>query len=176
MNVIYRFANENDSLQMAYVSAYSWMETYSYILPKEYLENKIKNIEESSKKIKKFLIEHPNYLVALVDDKIVGICEYEGLKDNKRSDYAHLGALYVLKEYQGYGIGKELLKKAIKGLIDMGYNKMYLECICGNSSINFYKKYDGIIKEKTKYLIPNAGNYDVHVVEFLDIKKIYAKI
>ena len=38
------------------------------------------------------------------------------------------------------GIGKELFKIAVEGLIKMGYKKMMLECMTGNDTLNFYKK------------------------------------
>lgn len=164
MNVVYRNANLNDAYAIAYVSAYSWLETYNELLPRYYLEKRINDIDDSVEKTKKFIMEHPNYLVALVDDKIVGICEYEKSIDNKMLDYGRVGALYVLKKYQGYGIGKELFKKAVNGLINMGYNKMYLECMSGNNTINFYKKYDGITQGVIDFPISNVGNVKADIV------------
>lgn len=176
MNINYKFANETDAYGIAYVSAYSWMETYSELLPKSYLEDRINNINSSVEKTRSFIRNHPNYLVALVDDKIVGICEYEKSSDNKRLDYGRIGALYVLKKYQGYGIGKELFKRAVNGLINMGYNKIYLECMSGNNTINFYTKYDGIVQEVIDFPISNVGNVKADIVIYNDLNELYKKL
>lgn len=99
MNISYRFANENDAYGIAYVSAYSWMETYNKLLPKKYLEDRINNIDSRVEKTKCFIKSHPNYLVAIDDDKVIGICEYEKSDDEKRLGYGKVGALYVLEKY-----------------------------------------------------------------------------
>lgn len=176
MNISYRFANENDAYGIAYVSAYSWMETYNKLLPKKYLEDRINNIDSRVEKTKYFIKNHPNYLVAIDDDKVIGICEYEKSDDEKRLGYGKVGALYVLEKYQGYGIGKELFKKAINGLIGMGYNKMYLECMSGNDTINFYTKYDGIIEETIDFPISRVGNVKADIVVYNDLKDLYEKL
>lgn len=176
MNISYRFANENDAYGIAYVSAYSWMETYNKLLPKKYLEDRINNIDSRVEKTKCFIKNHPNYLVAMDDDKVIGICEYEKSDDEKRLGYGKVGALYVLEKYQGYGIGKELFKKAINGLIGMGYNKMYLECMSGNDTINFYTKYDGIIEETIDFPISRVGNVKADIVVYNDLKDLYEKL
>lgn len=176
MNVVYRKANLNDAYGIAYVSAYSWYETYDELLPKSYLEDRINNINSSVEKTKSFIRNHPDYLVALVDDKIAGICEYEKSSDNKMLDYGRIGALYVLKKYQGYGIGKELFKRAVNGLINIGYNKMYLECMSGNNTINFYRKYDGKIKETIDFPISNVGNVKADIVIYNDLNELYEKL
>lgn len=115
-------------------------------------------------------------LVAIVNDKVIGICEYEKSYNEKRLDYGRIGALYVLEKYQGYGIGKELFKKAIKGLIDMGYDKMYLECMSGNDTINFYTKYDGIIEETIDFPISRVGNVNADIVVYDNLKELYEKL
>lgn len=90
---------------------------------------------------------------------------------NEYSEYGHLDALYVLKEYQGLGIGKKLFKKGIEKLIEMGYSKMQLECMKGNNTINFYKKYEGHIVNTIDYPIKDEV-VKADIVLFEDIIKI----
>lgn len=94
-----------------------------------------------------------DYLVCEVDGKIVGIAQFLRSQNSNYLDYGLLGTLYVLKKYQGLGIGKELFKRCVRGLMLMGYNKMYLECLCGNKTIDFYKKYGGKLMEVIDYSI-----------------------
>ena len=65
----------------------------------------------------------------------------------------------------------ELFKIAIKGLIDMGYNKMYLECLQGNDTINFYKKYGGKVINTVDFPIKDF-TVKADIVEFIDIKEL----
>ena len=74
-------------------------------------------------------------------------------------------AIYVLKEYHGYGIGKELFKIAVNELKKMGFNKMQLECMEGNDTINFYKKYDGIVESQIDFPIKNVGIVKADIVD-----------
>lgn len=159
MNVVYRSARVDDYEGIYYVSCYSWSETYRGYMPDDYLDERINNFKEKSLKTKAFLEklaeegQLDNYLVCEVDSKIVGICNYLKGDNKKYSDSGLLGALYVLKQYQKLGIGKELFARAVEGLIDMGFNSMYLECLTGNKAIGFYEKYGGNIIENIDYPI-----------------------
>ena len=171
MNINYRKTTIDDAYGVAYVSAHSWKETYTGFMPDDYLNNRIANIENKLETTKKFLQDKDTYYVATVDDRVVGICYYNKSENEKYHDYGLLGAIYVLKDYQKLGIGKELFKIAIKGLIDMGYNKMYLECLKGNPTINFYKHFDGEIVETINYRIEDFS-VKADIVLFNDLEKI----
>lgn len=159
MNIVYRSAKVDDYEGVYYVSCYSWSETYRGYMPDDYLDERINNFKEKSLKTKAFLEklaeegQLDNYLVCEVDSKIVGICHYYKSSNEKYPDSGVLGALYLLKDYQNFGIGRELFFKAIDGLISMGVNSMYLECLTGNRTIGFYEKYGGKIVENIDYPI-----------------------
>lgn len=172
MNIEYRKATIDDAYGVAYVSAHSWRETYSELVPEEYLNNKINNINNSVKRTEKFLSNHLGYLVALDNNKVIGICEFN--EDDKK--YGKIGALYLLKEYQGYGIGKKLFMLGIKGLIDMRFNDMKLECMSGNKTVNFYKKYGGIIIDTIDFSLRDGTTVKADVLEFNNLKEIYEEI
>lgn len=176
MNIVYRKATVGDAYGIAYVSAYSWKETYTGLLPEDYLEYRINNINNKVDDTKNFIKKHPNYLVSVANNKVVGICNYDRSNNANYSDYGYIGALYVLKEYQGIGIGKELFKMAIEGLIKLGYDKMYLECMVGNDSINFYTKYLGEIDETIDFPINKVGSVKADIVIFEDLNKTYKKL
>lgn len=60
--------------------------------------------------------------VALVDDRIVGaVCI---VFDN--GEYSELSTEYVLKEYQGQGIGTRLTRAAIARLVELGRTPIYI--------------------------------------------------
>lgn len=176
MVIKYRKARVEDYEGIYYVSCYSWDETYRGYMPDQYLDDRINNFEMRSLKTKKYLkklADEDNidkYLVCEVDGKIVGICQYLNSQNDSYKGMGLLGALYVLKKYQGLGIGKELFKLAVDGLIEMGYEKMYLECLIGNRTINFYKKYDGRVADQIKYAISDFL-VDADIVVFDDLNK-----
>lgn len=176
MEIVYRKAKVSDYEGIYYVSCYSWDETYRGFMPDEYLDDRINNYEERSLRTKKYLeqLEDDNnldkYLVCEVDGKIVGICQYMKSQNDNYADSGLLGALYVLKKYQGLGIGKELFWLAIKGILEMGHSTMYLECLTGNDAINFYLKYDGQIIENVDYPISDFS-VKADIVYYGDLRK-----
>ena len=177
MNIKYSYATEDDAYGINYVSAYSWKETYSGLLPDEYLNNKINNFPNKILETKEFLKSFEGkYVVAKDEDKVIGILCFSKPKKEEFLDYGHLGAIYVLKKYQGLGIGKELLRIALNGLKEMGYSKMQLECISGNKTIKFYKKYLGIIDSQIDFQINDYGTVKADVILFEDINKVLNKL
>lgn len=54
----------------------------------------------------------------------------------------------------------------------MGYNKMKLECMSGNNTINFYKKYGGVVSSQIDYNIKNNGMVKVDIVLFENLDNV----
>ena len=177
MNINYRYAdkNEKDAYGIEYVSAYSWYETYQGIMPQKYLEDRVKNIAKNASRTLNFLQKTDNYFVAEVDGKIVGICYYDECKRKGYEDYGYLGAIYLLEKYQDLGIGKEMFKIAIESLINMGYDKMYLECAVGNKHLGFYEHYFGNIVDRVDYEISNFS-IKADILVFEDLHKVLERI
>lgn len=170
-DIVYRKTTINDAYDIEYVAAHSWKETYSGYMPREYLENRIATINDKIERAKNLLKSTNTYYVAEVNNKVVGILHYKESIDEKYKDYGYLESLYVLKDYQGLGIGKELFKIAIKAFIDLGYDNMYLECLQGNDAINFYKKYGGKVIDTIDFPIRDF-TVKADIVEFKNISNI----
>lgn len=137
-----REAKISDATGIALVHVESWRTTYKSILPKEFLMNL------SYKRREQFWetsIPEGNVFVAENDEgKIVGFAsggierggKYEGYK-------GELTSIYILKEYQGRGIGKQLLKAVIKGIVKLGINTMLVLVLEDNNSNLFYEATGG---------------------------------
>lgn len=181
MNITYREAKIDDYEGIYYVSCYSWEETYRGFMPDKYLDDRINNFDERALRTKKYLEnldfegDLDKYLVCEVDGKIVGICQYSRSQNASYADSGLLGALYVLKDYQKLGIGKELFRRAAKGIRDMGYKTMYLECLTGNDAINFYLKYGGQIIENIDYKISDFS-VKADIVYYDKIRDVIKKL
>lgn len=169
-NIIYRNANLDDALGIQYVSAYSWKETYTGLLPEKYLDDRIENLKLGAERTKSFLENYKgNYIVAVDNDinKIVGILAYM-----MEESCGHIDAIYVLKDYQGYGIGKKLFEIAFDDFNKNEINKVKLECMCGNNTTNFYKKYNGNIIDTIDYPIGNVCTVKADVFEFNNVDEV----
>lgn len=169
--VIYRKTTIDDAYAIEYVGAHSWNESYQNFMPKEYLENRINTIENKINRAKELLSKTNTYYVAEVDGNVIGIVYFKESQSKEFKEHGYLDSLYVLKKFQGKGIGKQLFKIAIEGIIKLGYNNMYLECIKENSTIDFYKKYRGKIVDTIDFPIRNF-TVEASVIEFNDLKKI----
>ncbi|WP_445490004.1 GNAT family N-acetyltransferase [Niallia sp. 03133] len=100
------------------------------------------------------------FLVVEVNKRIVGFSRCEGNKLKRFSHKVEFGVC-VLKEYWGYGIGKNLLKESIHWADLNGIKKVNLSVLETNDkAIKLYEKYgfevEGILK-KDKVL--SDGNY-----------------
>ena len=147
MNYIIRLAIVNDCDKLSTLKQQVWNETYRGI----YSDKKIDDFDYK-KNSEKFLnnINNPNINLYVVEDnkKIVGYMScgipYRPYKDYKQE----IGLLYLLKEYQKKGIGRELFNIAVNKIKENGYNKFFV--CCNKYNINaqeFYKKMGGVIEK-----------------------------
>ncbi|MDQ0174985.1 GNAT family N-acetyltransferase [Bacillus chungangensis] len=91
------------------------------------------------------------FLVAVVHDRIVGFSRCEGNDLNRFSHKIEFGVC-VLKDFWGYGIGKNLLKEAIFWADSNGIKKITLNVLETNDrAIKLYRKLgfeiEGILKK-----------------------------
>ena len=147
MEYIIRLATEKDCVELSRLKQHVWNETYRGI----YSDEKIDNYD-FEKNREKFLniINNPNITLYVVDvnGKLVGYMDC-GVPYRPYKDYQQeIGLLYLLKEYQRKGIGKELFNIATNKIKESGYNEFFI--CCNKYNINaqeFYKKMGGIIDE-----------------------------
>ena len=133
MTLQIRRMNEGDIEQVQLVAKSSWHSTYKGIIP-DHIQESFVNTAYSYEMLMKRLTE-TLFLVAEQEDNIIGFANFTPLKDEKRVE---LGAIYLYEEYQGNGIGTELLKT---GLEELQYlKKMYVNVEKDNqSAVSFYK-------------------------------------
>ena len=86
-------------------------------------------------------IKNNLFLVAVIDDKIVGFSRCEG-NHLKRSAHKVEFGVCVLKDYWGYGIGTNLLRESIAWADSNGIHKITLNVLETNDkAIDLYKKF-----------------------------------
>jgi GNAT superfamily N-acetyltransferase len=95
--------------------------------------------------IKRIDDENDKSFILYVDDNPAGIFRVGSSRRDKYKDYGEFRAIYLLDEYKKKGYGKIMFQSGIKELIDMGYDKMILDCLKLNPTNNFYKHFGGKI-------------------------------
>jgi ribosomal protein S18 acetylase RimI-like enzyme len=161
-----RKAKLEDAKGIAKVHVDSWRTTYETIFPSDFLNNLSYESRENlwNDAIPKGTI----YVAENNEGFIVGFStggkertgNYEGFE-------GELYAIYILKEYQGKGIGKALVQPVVEELLEAGIDSMTVVVLEENSACQFYealgaKKLDSIEDEiagkKVKECVYGWGN------------------
>jgi ribosomal protein S18 acetylase RimI-like enzyme len=102
------------------------------------------------------------FLVAVVNDRIVGFSRCEGNSLKRTSHKVEFGVC-ILKEFWGYGIGKKLLEESVQWADANGIKKMNLNVLETNDkAIKLYQKYgfavEGILRKDKRLSDENYYN------------------
>jgi GNAT superfamily N-acetyltransferase len=136
--MIIRRAKIKDAFGIAKVHVDSWKTTYKNIVPDDYLnklsyESRVPLWEESI----------PKSLVIVAEDEdgqIVGFSTGGKERTGNYEDYkGELYAIYILKEFQGKGLGTKLVKPIMDELASLGINTMLVIVLEDNPSRYFYE-------------------------------------
>lgn len=131
-----------DAEGIAKVHVDSWKTTYANIVSDEYLDNLS---YESREQMWTDAIPYGGVFVAENNEgKIVGFSKGGKERSGKYKGYeGELYAIYILKEYQGQGIGTALIKPVIDEIKGMGLNTMLVFVLKDNTSRHFYEALGG---------------------------------
>ena len=111
----------------------TWREAYDNLLPAEYQETM------TLEKCRFFSQKYPeNTLIAMDGKKVVGFISYGNFRD-ETIQAGEIIALYVLKDYYGKGVSKQLMHAAFVALDQ--FSEIYLWVLKENKrAIAFYQK------------------------------------
>jgi L-amino acid N-acyltransferase YncA len=146
MEINIRKATIEDTPGIAEVLTKSWQTTYREIIHAEYL-----NHLDSSKKaewLAKVIAQ--NGIIHIAEtDKIIGLASGGKNRSSHIPIDGELYSIYLLKEYQGMGIGKKLLDAVVQQLLSQSIKSMLLWVLKDNPSKPFYISMGGrLIEEK----------------------------
>lgn len=163
MEFTIRKATLADALGIAIVSVYTWKTAYSGLLPEEMLDKRLADLPKMAENMKKQIIDRDNYFVATVDDTVVGFTAFcSPCRNPDYADSGEIGALYCLKGYNGYGIGRALFEAAVKELVQRGHKTMIIDCLRGNPTLGFYEHLGGrVVAEREMVRIDHSRIEDV---------------
>lgn len=163
MEFTIRKATPADALGIAIVSVYTWKTAYSGLLPEEMLDKRLADLPKMAENMKQQIIDRDNYFVATVDDTVVGFTAFcSPCRNPDYADSGEIGALYCLKGYNGYGIGRALFEAAVKELVQRGHKTMIIDCLRGNPTLGFYEHLGGkVVAEREMVRIDHSRIEDV---------------
>lgn len=166
-----------DAERMGYINAASWRTTYTGLISDaafdkmtpEVMTTKWTNIISGVGNVSRF------QFVAEVEGEIVG---YVGCGQNRHEATSAFGwevyALYLLKEYQGKGIGKRLMQEAIREMYDEGARSFIIYVLSTNlPARRFYESFKPDFTTEQKITIDGI-EYDDTGYGWSDITRLLA--
>jgi GNAT superfamily N-acetyltransferase len=140
-----RAARVEDAAGIARVHVNAWRTTYKGIVPDAHLANL--SYERGAVYWTRRLNELTDQMFVYVAEdeqgQIVGFVE-GGPERRHDAEYpAELYAIYILKEYQGRGLGRRLTHELVKSLLEAGMNAMLVWALAENPFRRFYEALGG---------------------------------
>ncbi len=154
MNYLIRKSKIEDYDSIARIVTKCWQNTYRNIVNNDFLDSLSKNEKARAKSQKESFDKNNNHeFVLLINKKIVGFVKV-CLSEEKIDDCGEMQAIYILKEYNGYGYGRKLFEKGVNELKSMGCKCMVIGCLDGNPSNEFYKHMGGDYLKQRIFSLP----------------------
>jgi len=136
-----RAAVPGDAVAIARVHVESWRTTYAGIVPDEYLAGLDETLR--LKLWQEWLTSGAVVLVAERKGAVVGFVHAGKIREAIESADAEIYSLYLLKDAQGRGIGRALLRVVSAVLQEQGFKSIALWVLERNRSRGFYEACGG---------------------------------
>ena len=164
-----RKANPEDYADIATIHFKSWHAAYLGLLPASYININDKNTLCKKKKMWQGLMAHPDVIVWVAYDAHHNNLGFIGYFTNHK-DY-EITTLYVLPDYQGLGIGTQLMTASLQALLESHINAHFsLWVLEANvAAIDFYQKFGFVGNgEKSEECYKSMQIIDIKMVRKLD--------
>lgn len=141
-----------DADGIAYVHVTAWQDTYQGLMPDSVL--KTLSVERRARQWEETLQDDSNpyhsTLVAEINNHIVGFANYGRERTGDLEYKGELFAIYVLKKFQGRGIGLALVQSVASGLLALKLASMLVWVLSNNAYQKFYERLGGVyLREKS---------------------------
>ena len=173
MNI--RHATMQDTAGIAKVHVDSWRTTYRGIIPQSYLDKL--SYEQRTGLWEKNISDVNNviFVAENSDNEIIGFVVGATRETNLEPNASDLTAIYLLEQWHGKGIGKQLIKAIMQSFKKDGYQKIYVDVLADNNTRNFYKYY-GAEYVKTVQLNFDGTMIDEEIYVWNNIDEVVNKL
>ena len=135
--MLIRKATAEDYLALGHVYCNSWKEGYKNIIPQPFLDSL--TAENCAPKPER--INCNNNYIAEENKTVVGLVNFGEARDKNSDNVGECRSIYVLPEFWGKGVGRELFQAASLEFKNNGYAGFYLWVLKENSRARgFYEK------------------------------------
>ena len=132
--IIKKMETDEEIKGKAYVHWHAWHEAYPGMVSQDYLDRF--TLEKAEKLAFSWGGDH--LIIAKAGDRVIGFVGY-GNRGEEAPETGEIFALYVLSEYYGTGVGKQLMDAGLEQL--KGYPQICLWVLKENKrAIRFYEK------------------------------------
>lgn len=162
--VTYRPARPEDAMGIAIVQVYTWLTTYTGLMPRETIQWRVDSLRQAAEIQGQAIVDGKRFLVAECGNAVVGYAMYGPSRWEAFPHDGEIRALYVLKGMQGLGIGKELFTRCAEDLRRDGYAGMVILCLEGNPCMGFYRSMGGVVTGRREEPVPGGSitEYSIH--------------
>ena len=144
-----RPATLDDTKGIAHVQVQTWRSAYRGVIADKLLD--AMSEKERTKRWSEILQrpEHATFVAEVEDCGIVGFANGGPERDGREEYRGELCGLYVLPEWHGQGIGRQLVATFTRWLMDSGFDTMMVWTLAGNPFRRFYENLGGkLVAEK----------------------------
>jgi len=165
----------SDAKGIAKVHVDSWKTTYRNIIPNEFLE-KLSYVQRE-KLWEHNLSKEGDYVVVAENDdgEIIGFADGGKRERNQVDHSGDLTSIYLLEEYQGKGIGKQLMKQLFLQFQKWGYNRVFVEVLEGNKTCYFYEYYGAELLKSDKISF-SGSELNLLIYEWVSVTEVLSKL
>lgn len=150
---------------IAIVQAYTWLTTYTGLMPRKAIDWRVDSLCQGAEMQRQAIEDGNRFLVAECGNAVIGYAMY---CPSRWENFPHDGeicALYLLKGFQGQGIGKELFLRCAEDLRRDGHGDMIVLCLKGNPSMDFYQAMGGTVVGQRREKVP-GGSITEEILRF----------
>lgn len=133
MTYVIREMKQEDIHAVQSVAKIAWHDTYEGIIPRE-IQDSFLDEAYSDEKMK-YRLENTHLFVAEEEGEVIGFANFSPVR---LQNEAELGAIYLLPDQQGKGIGSALLQRGLTVL--KGIRKLYIHVEAANEKENVFMK------------------------------------
>jgi GNAT superfamily N-acetyltransferase len=173
MNI--RKATLADAKGIAKVHVDSWKSTYKNIIPDDFLKKlsydqrtDLWNRNIANEGIYVFVAEN-------TEGEIVGFADCGKREINNVDNSGDLTSIYLLEEYQGKGVGKQLLQHLFLQFEELGFNRVFVEVLEDSNTRYFYEYYGANLLKSEKITIAGA-ELNLLIYEWNNLNQVLSKI